>query len=130
MLQEKVPAVTDGCVSRVQADVEADLRTEEPRLGLSPASTTATATASASASEPDQVLTVWHKCATSSGTQQKLESAVVSSPFEGTLDQMVCSLRCVTETSALSLSLRTLRTLRWLFTSGSCGRSSMRLAPR
>lgn len=49
MLQEKVSAVTDGCMSRGQAGVEADLLSEQPRLGLSTAPTIP------SASESDQV---------------------------------------------------------------------------
>lgn len=49
MLQEKVSAATDGCVSRVQAGVQADLLSEEPQLNLSTAPTIS------GASEPDQV---------------------------------------------------------------------------
>lgn len=49
MLQEKVSAVTDGCMSRVQDNVQPDLLSEEPRLDLSTAPTIP------SASEPNQV---------------------------------------------------------------------------
>lgn len=49
MLQEKVSAVTDGCMSRVQDAVQPDLLSQEPRLDLS------TAPTAPSASEPNQV---------------------------------------------------------------------------
>ena len=49
MLQEKVSAVTDGCMSQVQDGVQPDLLSEEPRLDL------ATAPTIPSASEPNQV---------------------------------------------------------------------------
>lgn len=49
MLQEKVSAVTDGCVSRAQAAVQPDLLSQEPRLDLPPAP------ALPSAGEPNQV---------------------------------------------------------------------------
>lgn len=49
MLQEKVSAVTDGCMSRVQAAVQPDLLSEEPRLDLSTAPTIPSVT------EPSQV---------------------------------------------------------------------------
>lgn len=54
MLQEKVSAVTDGCMSRVQDAVEADLLSDQPRLGLS------TVPTNPSASESDQVYTSAH----------------------------------------------------------------------
>lgn len=49
MLQEKVSAVTDGCMSRVQAAVQPDLLSEEPRPDLPTAPTIP------SAGEPNQV---------------------------------------------------------------------------
>lgn len=49
MLQEKVSAVTDGCMSRVQDGAQPDPLSEEPRLDLSSAPTIP------SASEPNQV---------------------------------------------------------------------------
>ncbi len=49
MLQEKVSAVTDECMSRVQAGGETDLLPDQSRLGLSTAPTVP------SSSEPDQV---------------------------------------------------------------------------
>ncbi|XP_029372546.1 T-box transcription factor TBX4-like [Echeneis naucrates] len=48
MLQEKASAVTDECMSRVQAGVETDLLPDRPRMGLPAAS------AIPSSSEPDQ----------------------------------------------------------------------------
>ncbi|KAM7399850.1 hypothetical protein PAMP_019091 [Pampus punctatissimus] len=48
MLQEKASAVTDECVSRVQADGETDLLPDQSRLDLS------TAPSNPSSSEPDQ----------------------------------------------------------------------------
>lgn len=49
MLQEKVSAVTDECMSRVQAGGETDLLPDQSRLGLPTAPTVP------SSSEPDQV---------------------------------------------------------------------------
>lgn len=51
MLQEKASAVTDGCMSRVQAGSEGDLLSDQPR----PDPTTAPTIPSSS--EPDQVQT-------------------------------------------------------------------------
>lgn len=49
MLQEKVSAVTDGCMSRVQDAVQPDFLSQEPRLDLPTAPTIP------SAGEPNQV---------------------------------------------------------------------------
>lgn len=51
MLQEKLSAVTDECMSRVQSGGETDLLPDQSRLGLSTAPTIP------SSSEPDQVHT-------------------------------------------------------------------------
>lgn len=95
MLQEKVSAVTDGRMSRVQAAAQPDLLSQEPRLDLPTAPTIP------SASEPNQV------------QPSEMAACSLHNLFVVGLERSV-------------VSFRTSRTLKWFFTSGSCGKSSMR----